>query len=267
MIPSYAVIGCSVKLSSSPKIHRWFAEQNGCDLIYRAISVPDSEFEQQVMDFFKNGGHGLNITHPYKIRAYAMHDSASIRCHQAQAANTLIWEQGRIHADNTDGVGFIVDLQQYCEIKEQHILILGAGGAVHGLLGSIKCAAPQSITIVNRTPKIIQNYNIPVINYDMLQEHYTLIVNATSATFPERLLPEKIFQRQPLCYDLNYQTTSSFLTYARKFGCATINGLGMLIEQAAESFFLWHAVRPNTKNMPSAMLQSLASNQLNVESF
>ncbi len=249
MIPSYAVIGCSVQLSSSPKIHRWFAEQTGCNLSYSAISVPDSEFERQVMDFFTNGGHGLNITHPYKMRAYAMHDSASVRCHQAQAANTLVWEQGRIHADNTDGVGLVADLKQCCKIKDQHILILGAGGATHGILGALKSTEPPSITIANRTPKIISNYNIPVIKYDLLQDNYTLIVNATSATFLERILPERIFKQKPLCYDLNYQTTSSFLTYASKSGCATVNGLGMLIEQAAESFLLWHAVRPKTTDM------------------
>ena len=245
----YGVLGNPVAHSLSPKIHRCFSRQTGCKLTYEAISVPDLEFEQTVIDFFRNGGSGLNITHPYKMRAYAMHDYASFRCHQAQAANTLWWENGKLHADNTDGVGLVTDLNRYTTIHDQHILILGAGGATQGILGDLKSLEPLSITIANRTAKIIHNHNIPVINYGELHDYYTLIIHATSATNQPNICPGRIFQQKPFCYDLNYNSSSSFITYATQAGCAAINGLGMLIEQAAESFMIWHGLRPQTKDI------------------
>ena len=250
MTKSYAVMGRDVRQSLSPKIHQWFAEQTGCTLNYIALSVHESDFELCVLDFFKNGGHGLNITQPYKLRAYAMHDWASTRCHDAQAANTLWWANGKLCADNTDGIGLISDLARYCDISSQHILILGSGGAGQGVFSALAGINPQSITIANRTAKIISN-NIQVITYAELQEHYTLVLNATSAHMPVQpsIFPVRIFKQSPICYDLNYHSPAQFMALAQQMGCMAVNGLGMLIEQAAESFYLWHGVRPQTQDL------------------
>lgn len=267
MVGRYAVMGNPVQHSLSPVIHQLFAEQTGCKLQYDKIQIDLDLFEQQVQHFFNMGGCGLNITLPCKQRAFAMSDDVTSRCLQARAANTLWQKAGKIYADNTDGIGLLRDLRRHIDVSGKHILLLGAGGAARGILGPLLDALPAKVTIANRTLATaieLQRdfiYKPSVSRLDELGPDYELIIHATSASFDGALLelPGNVIANATLCYDLSYQArgTTPFVAHARLLGCQALDGLGMLVEQAAESFFIWHGVMPITTDVLSSIELSL----------
>lgn len=253
---TYAVMGNPISHSLSPIIHQLFAQQTGLTLTYEKIQIDLPQFEHQVTEFFAQGGRGLNITLPCKQRAFAMAVEITPRCREARAANTLWMQAGQLHADNTDGIGLLRDLNRHVSIKEKRILLLGAGGAARGVLGLLLAANPMQLTIANRTLANAQalQQDFPKIHpctfADLENRHYDVVINATSASLAgENLtLPESLIATKPFCYDLVYskEGPTAFVAWARSHGCAAVDGLGMLIEQAAEAFFIWHGVMPNT---------------------
>lgn len=252
MTQQFAVIGLPIKHSLSPSIHEGFAKKTKLHLTYVKILGDEVIFEKQVCDFFKAGGKGLNVTLPFKQRAYAMAQERTPRCERAGAANTLWMKDGKLWADNTDGIGLIRDLSHYVAIKAAKILVLGAGGAVRGILGPLLDCEPHSLVLANRSLENAEKLraDFPEITCYALTKipgSFDLVINATSAnTIDEKvLIPESIFSGQPFCYDLAYQLNqpTAFVIKARDFACKAVDGLGMLKEQAAESFYLWHGIR------------------------
>ena len=263
----YAVLGNPVSHSKSPLIHSMFAQQTDQTMSYVAIPLEKNEFEAFVRKFFAEGGAGLNVTVPFKGNAFALAASCSPRAELAQAVNTLFLDDnGRICGDNTDGVGLVSDLKlnNKVAISGQRVLILGAGGAVRGIMAALVYEKAAAITIVNRdVPKAellaeeMQSMApIEVMSYAMLQEDanngrsYDLIINGTSSSLKGEMpkLDAKVIAPGCCCYDLMYSATDTlFLQWAKQEGARkSIDGLGMLVEQAAEAFALWRGVRPNT---------------------
>lgn len=252
---SCAVIGNPIEHSLSPLIHHFFAKQFNMQLNYIKIQGEEASFAQQVAAFFQTQGKGLNITLPFKQKAYALADVVSERCKQAEAANTLWQVNNQIYADNTDGVGLIRDLSRHMTLVHSKILILGAGGAARGIIHPLLEKEPYQITVANRSQEPLQALQkvISSIQCTLLTEvkgTFDLIINATSAGVKGESfsLPHEIMRSHPFCYDLSYHSKSStaFVAYAKQLGCNAIDGLGMLVEQAAESFFLWHGRMPDS---------------------
>lgn len=261
MVARFAVMGNPVAHSLSPVIHGLFAKQTGRVLKYEKILIDLPRFEQQVAAFFTQGGKGLNITLPCKHRAFAMSEQWSTRCSEARAANTLWMHAGKLHADNTDGVGLMRDLERYIHLAGKTILLLGAGGAARGVLGPLLAANPAQLMIVNRTTE-----NAHVLQLDFSEamscsfaellthvekKPFDVVLNATSASLDGQslALPTLLMATKPFCYDLAYRKNQAtpFVAWARGLGCVAMDGLGMLVEQAAEAFFIWHGVRPDTE--------------------
>jgi shikimate dehydrogenase len=250
-----AVIGTPITHSLSPLIHQAFAEQTNLALSYEKIQGDARLFEQQVLDFFAIGGKGLNVTMPYKLRAFEMAEIASQRCLMAGAANTLWIKDSKIHADNTDGIGLVRDLTRYVTLLNARVLILGAGGAARGIIHPLLAERPQSIAVANRSfgPLEKLQEDIPHVNciaWKHLTGQFDVLINATSAgTSGDNIsLPAELFFHHPFCYDLGYNGNglTPFVAYTKQKGCLAVDGLGMLVEQAAESFYIWHGVRPDT---------------------
>ena len=249
----FMVMGAPIAHSLSPMIHTRFAAQTGRDLVYETCLLDEIKFEQQVRDFFDAGGAGLNITSPGKERAFAMADIKTPRCTAAGAANTLMMNSaGQLCADNTDGVGLVRDLnQKNIKLVGARILVLGAGGAVRGILPALLAENPLEIIITNRTASraeaLVQTLDSDTLKhmpFDAVTGSYDLILNATTGT--NFSLPH--VEGDLFCYDLNYNASSPtpFVTWAKKAGFKAVDGFGMLVEQAAEAFFVWHGVRPET---------------------
>lgn len=255
MAHRFAVIGNPIEHSLSPQIHQQFALQLSISLSYEKIQGNDPGFETQVLDFFKYGGRGLNVTLPFKQRAFALAQHFSARCSSAGAANTLVMKENQLYADNTDGVGLIRDLSRVVELQNKDILILGAGGAARGIIYPLLDMQPTSLTLVNRTiekAELLQKEfpQIKISSFAHLEGSFDVIINATSASLDGNLLtlPDDIMAQTPFCYDLAYnlQKMTSFVRYASNLGCKAADGLGMLVEQAAEAFYLWHGIMPLT---------------------
>lgn len=254
-----AVFGNPVAHSRSPEIHQAFAAQRGEQIDYQRVLAPLDDFAGNVRSFLADGGVGANVTLPFKEQAWQLCDTLSARARQAGAVNTLALQDGKLHGDNTDGVGLVTDINRNLgwPLRHQHILILGAGGAVRGVLGPLLAELPAQVWIANRTTEkarelslMFAGRGVPVFGggLDKLAGPYDLIINAISAgldgNMPE--LPTRIIGPQTHCYDMIYGDTP-FLRWAKQQGAAaTADGLGMLIEQAAESFALWHDWRPDT---------------------
>ena len=259
----FAVMGNPIAHSLSPFIHHCFAEQTGKQLRYEKIKVDEASFEDHVFNFFAQGGRGLNITLPFKQRAFVMAKKATDRCMQAKAANTLWLDAaGHLQADNTDGVGLIRDLSHHISLEAKQVLLLGAGGAARGIVGPLLAANIAQLTIANRTVEKTKALQIDFpqikgITLSELKDNYDLILNATSASLTAKLpvLPSSVLQNAPFCYDLAYcvKGLTSFVVWAREQGCAAMDGLGMLVEQAAESFFIWHGLKPDTESVLTAL--------------
>ncbi len=260
---TYAVFGNPIKHSKSPVIHAAFAEQLGESLTYRAVRVELDDFEQQVSAFFSRGGGGLNITVPFKERAFALADESSDRAIRAGAANCLIpTETGGIKADNTDGVGLIRDMvaNQGWQLAGRRVLVLGAGGAVRGVLAPLLAEAPASIVIANRTPEkaaalaqLFQGSRTAVSGTGLQEiagSAFDLVINGTSASLEGEMpaLPELALSDRCCCYDMMYgaEPTPFMRWSAGNMAWAVTDGLGMLVEQAAESYYLWRGRRPAT---------------------
>lgn len=261
MTDRYAVMGHPISHSKSPAIHQQFAGQFGMDIEYTAIDVAPGTFAAEVRAFREAGGKGLNVTVPYKQEAFALADRRTTRADLAGAVNTLKLDEDGILGDNTDGVGLLRDLTLNLDQKlfERRVLVLGAGGAVRGVLGPLLDQAPQLLVIANRTvskaEELAQHFGVigPVqaCGFDALQgAAFDVVINGTAASLGGELppLPDGLFRENALAYDLMYGAESTaFMRWADAHGAArSHDGLGMLVEQAAESFFVWRSVKPDT---------------------
>lgn len=258
MTDKYAVIGNPIGHSKSPIIHQAFAKQTGEDISYEAILAPLDGFKSTVRELIAHGYKGANVTVPFKFEAYQLCDSLSARVVSsgAGAVNTLVNTHGNLHGDNTDGIGLRNDIEKNLgfDITNKHVLILGAGGAAHGVLNSLLCAS--SITIANRTHEKalelvmgIKDCEVNASTYDSLEKSYDLIINATSTGLTDTALPipDSVFAPGCLAYDMMYGRETPFMKQAREAGAQVADGLGMLVEQAAEAFYIWRGVRPLTQ--------------------
>lgn len=268
MSDQYAVMGNPIKHSLSPQIHTLFAQQTQQDMHYQALLVAEDEFENAVQDFFANSGKGLNITLPFKQRAWKIADISTPRADFAQAANTLIrLEDGRLQADNTDGAGLLNDLiNQYTQLLEgRRILVIGAGGAVRGVLANLLGEEPSELVLTNRTlptaQELAQHFacegNIIAADIKSIQGPFDLIVNGTSASLSNRLpeVHDGLINSHTLAYDMVYgREPTVFMRWALEKGAhQAADGLGMLVEQAAEAFTLWRKQQPNTAKVLDAL--------------
>lgn len=266
MLDQYAVFGNPIAHSKSPEIHTWFAEQTNQPLEYRAILAPEDDFEASAKGFFDEGGLGANVTVPFKLDALVFADTLSPRARRAGAVNTLQkGKNNQIYGDNTDGIGLVADLTDNLNfsLAGKKVLLLGAGGAARGVIEPLLNAGITQLKIANRTPKKAQQLvqlfaglqsatQLTSGNWESLQNsQYDLVLNATSASLGGDLppLPDGLFTRFSLAYDLMYsQQATPFMRWAKQQGAAQVtDGLGMLVEQAAEAFFLWRGVRPVTQ--------------------
>jgi shikimate dehydrogenase len=271
----YAVMGNPVGHSLSPAIHAEFARQTAQRLTYTAIQVDEGGFEQAAGNFRAAGGKGLNVTVPFKRVAWAWVDRRSSRAERAGAVNTIAFkEDGAACGDNTDGAGLVRDitLNMRAEISGRRVLIAGAGGAVRGVLEPILEQHPRELVIANRTvdnaielAALFSNATLEVTGcaFEALTgRKFDLVINGTAASLQGRdlPLPPSILAPDCLCYDMMYAAEPTpFLRWARGQGAAqTVDGLGMLIEQAAESFLLWRGVRPDTAPVIALMRGRLA---------
>ena len=264
-IDNYCVMGNPVTHSKSPKIHAAFAEQTGQKIFYQGIFVDKGRFKDAIKEFQDQGGKGLNITVPFKGDAWEVSDQMSHRAKRAVAVNTISFnDEGKITGDNTDGIGLIRDLttNHKLSIKDKNILMLGAGGAVRGIMDPLFDELPNKIVIANRTAsraeKLIDTFSgrgdVSVCGFDELAGgNFDIIINGTSSSLQGDIprLPESLINKNTCCYDLMYsETDTPFVAWAKVHGAGmALDGLGMLVEQAAESFFIWRGVRPETSKV------------------
>lgn len=258
----YAVFGNPIAHSKSPQIHARFAGQTGQDLIYTAEHIEEAVFETAVQCFLQGDGKGLNITVPFKERAWALAQWRSDRAELAGAVNTLYrLEDGRIAGDNTDGLGLVRDLadNNSVQLSNARVLVLGAGGAVRGVLQPLLAAGVASILIANRTPARAETLaelfaddgRVQACGFEQVPaETFDLIINGTSASLQGELppIPAATVGSTTACYDMMYAAEPTpFCRWAAELNAGrVIDGLGMLVEQAAESFRIWRGVRPDT---------------------
>ena len=259
----YAVFGNPIKHSKSPQIHKLFARQTKQSLIYTAELVEIGQFNQAIKDFIKNNGKGLNVTVPFKEDAWSCATQRSDRAQRAGAVNTLIVKpEGELFGDTTDGIGLVRDLtlNHDIQLNDKDILIIGAGGAVRGVLEAILAQQPTSLLITNRTKQkalqLAKDFsdlgNIKGCGLDEIKNaSFDIVINGTSASLQGELppLPDSIFRKNSCSYDMMYATQATpFMQWSTNNGAIKVfDGLGMLVEQAAESFYLWRNVRPETK--------------------
>jgi len=271
MKDQYCVMGNPVEHSKSPWIHQEFAQQTGQTLEYMQKKIPLDKFDQYLDDFRRQGGKGVNVTVPFKIQAleYVLKNAGAQNCTEraklAGAVNTIkCHEDGGCFGDNTDGIGLVRDLinNLHWPIKNKQILLLGAGGAVRGVMAPLLAEQPKKIIIANRTlskaselAKIFLNLGeVKAVGFEKLKEQqFDLIINGTSANLNNEtlLLPTEIIKADTYCYDMTYSDDlTPFLKWARAQNSGYLsNGLGMLVEQAAEAFYLWRGVRPKTNTV------------------
>lgn len=260
----FAVFGYPIEHSYSPTLHALFAKQCGIEgsFTYTKECVLPSNFEQRVKAFFADGGTGLNITIPFKIKAVKLAKQLSQHAQIAGAANTL-WQQGNvIHGTNTDGIGLVKDIQRLGACLSSRILLLGAGGAARGVIPSLIEAGCSRLHIANRTKeKAIQlahdmqthypSATISASGLNTIPEKWDIIINASASSLDDRPLPidNALFAKNSLAYDMLYSKNgiTAFLQQAQQYGSEQIaDGLGMLAHQGAESFYIWNHVYPNT---------------------
>jgi shikimate dehydrogenase len=263
-VDRYAVIGSPIAHSKSPGIHSAFAKATGQSLEYTAIEGSPDAFEATVRAFRENGGRGMNVTAPFKLRAFALATDPTERARLAGAANALKFEGDRIHADNFDGVGLVNDIQRNLGVSlaGKRVLILGAGGAARGAVLPFLAQSPAELTIVNRDLAKARTLvreagsppNLRALAYrDVADQLFDVVVNATSASLRGELPPVApyVFGEGALAYELVYgRGLTPFLRLALNAGVSRLaDGVGMLVEQAAEAFAWWRGVRPATRPM------------------
>jgi len=260
-VDSYCVMGNPVTHSKSPQIHTAFADQTQQNIFYQAIQVDDRKFKQAISEFQAQGGKGLNITVPFKGEAWEVSENRSSRAERAQAVNTITFDDGKIIGDNTDGIGLIRDLtiNNKISIEDKDVLILGAGGAVRGILDPLFDELAGKIVIANRTVSRAEELadifsdrgDISACGFDELSgSSFDIVINGTSASLQGAVppLPENLLNDKACCYDMMYlMNDTPFVSWAKSHGATNMfDGLGMLVEQAAESFYIWRGVRPET---------------------
>lgn len=253
------VIGFPLAHTRSPELHSRFARQCGVAQSYSVLAVPDSDFEHVARTFFTDGGRGLNITLPYKSRALDLADLVSERAARAGAANVLTrMQDGAVHADNVDGAGFLNDLaRRRIDPRGMRVCILGAGGAAAGVAAALLEAGVASLAVRNRNPDRaramaarLDDDRIRVL--PVKDEVFDLLLNATSASLANQCpdFPDALIGPDTLAYDCVYSAEPTpFMRRAARLGARTCDGWGMLVEQAAESFRLWHGVRPDAASI------------------
>ena len=264
MTDFYAVIGNPIAHSKSPIIHHAFAELTRQDIQYEQVLAPIDDFAGTVHALIAQGFKGANVTVPFKLEAYAMANQLTERAQDAGAVNTLIFTPQGIIGDNTDGVGLVRDITENLgvSIQGKRVLLIGAGGASEGVLHPLLAAQPALLIITNRTlDKAINMVKrveargemlyVSVDAYafdDLAGQQFDIVINATSAglTDSQLPLPASIFAPGALAYDMMYGRVTPFMAFAHQHGASVVDGLGMLIEQAAEAFYLWRGVRPDT---------------------
>ena len=256
MTDRYAVFGHPIAHSKSPLIHAAFARQTGQDMTYEAVLAPLDGFAASVAAFIAAGGRGANVTVPFKEQAYKLADRLTPRAERAGAVNTLKFDADGILGDNTDGAGLVADLSRNLKrpLAGRRILLLGAGGAARGVIEPLLDQQPAALIIANRTvsraQELAELFGRGVIarGFDGIDTPFDVVINATAASLAGELPPlsPRVFTANTLAYDMMYGRETPFLTFARSHGAATADGLGMLVEQAAEAFFLWRGVRPDT---------------------
>ena len=268
----YAVIGNPVAHSKSPKIHSLFAQQTQQDLTYQAVLAPMDGFAATVRDFFAAGAKGCNVTVPFKQEAWQMAQQHSEYAEQAGAANTLmLMPDGSLYAHNTDGIGLMCDLQvnQQLSLKNKRVLVLGAGGAVRGIMRPLLETEPSEVWIANRTEataaELVRLFQaqgqLNSSGFAAVMGRFDLVINGTSASLQGDVppIPPACLDANTVCYDMMYgNQPTAFLAWAAQQGAGRcIDGLGMLVEQAAEAFLLWRGVRPETASVLQTLRASL----------
>lgn len=269
----YAVIGNPVAHSKSPFIHAEFARQSAQDLVYERILAPLDGFRTAVANFRAEGGKGLNVTLPFKLEAFQLAGERSTRAQDAEAVNTLKFEGATIYGDNTDGIGLVRDIHVNLDfsIEGRHVLLMGAGGAAQGTLGLLLEARPARLVIANRTiakaERLAERFRddrglsadaLSASGYPALSgQTFDIVINSTSASLNDTVpdLPPGVFARASLAYDMMYgKGMTPFLELADTQGAGRLaDGIGMLVEQAAESFLIWRGVRPQTRQVIEAL--------------
>lgn len=263
MADRYAVIGNPVAHSKSPWIHAEFARATGQDLEYGRIEAPLDAFARTVDDFRAAGGRGANVTLPFKEEAFRYCGALSERAKQAQAVNTLVFEGGKVRGDNTDGAGLLRDLTVNLkrEIRGRRVLVMGAGGAAQGVLGPLHAAQPARLVIANRTADkaraLAKRFAGAVGGgyAEFQKEQFDFLINATSAGLADAAPPVSgsAFAPGAIAYEMVYGRETPFLALARGCKAEAHDGLGMLVEQAAEAFLVWRGVRPETAPVLAAL--------------
>lgn len=266
----YAVMGNPIAHSKSPRIHAMFAKQTGQRMVYSAIQVDPGGIMQAVGNFQANGGRGLNVTVPFKRDAFVLVDERAPRAEQSGAVNTILFlANGRRRGDNTDGVGLLRDIRDNHRfaIHGKRVLMLGAGGAVRGVLGPLIEERPGDVVVANRTVEraleLESFHGVRGCGFDALRgQRFDVVINGTAASLQGELppLPDELLAPGALCYDMMYGAQPTiFMRWAGAHGAGhVLDGLGMLVEQAAESFFLWRGARPETTPVISALRASMS---------
>lgn len=273
-LDNYAVFGNPIKHSKSPVIHAMFAQQCAQELQYRAVRVELDGFRKAANAFFEGGGSGLNITVPFKHEAFDYANRLSDRAMRAGAVNTLsLAQDGTIEGDNTDGIGLVRDMIANLgwAVQGLRVLILGAGGAVRGVLEPLLRERPRELLIVNRTPEkaqqLVEEFSdiAPLEGgaYSLIGERqFDVIINATSAGLSGEMpeLPSSLLTERSCCYDMVYSAEPTpFMRWAAHHAAwAVADGLGMLVEQAAQSFYIWRRVRPETRPVIHQLREAMA---------
>ncbi len=257
-VDQYAVVGNPIVHSKSPEIHRRFAEQTKQKIAYERIEAPIDGFDEKALALRDAGYRGLNVTVPFKLDAAKLANDLMPRARLAGAVNTLKFDGDAILGDNTDGIGFVRDVTERLKFDfgDRSVLVLGAGGAVRGLLGSLLDASPRWLAVANRSQpraeELAEEFGVEAIHFDEIPaEHFDLIINGTTTGLHHEAPPidPETFNDCLLAYDLVYAADATpFMQLAKAGGAKVVeDGLGMLIEQAAESFLLWRGVRPETR--------------------
>jgi len=272
-VDHYAVVGNPVAHSLSPRIHTEFARQTGEALSYQAIELAGDAFASGIADLQRRHFRGVNVTVPFKREAWELCHSRTARAEVAGAVNTLLLQAGgKIHGDNTDGIGLVRDLVDNLKIniRAREVLILGAGGAVRGVLEPLLALAPAKVTIANRNldraHQLARDFTsfgkLEAVAYSQLQrEGYHLIINATAAGLSNQVppIPAAVLDPAGVCYDMMYNlnAATAFVAWSVAHGVTrSHDGLGMLVEQAAEAFSLWRGKRPDTGRVLSLLRPS-----------
>ena len=270
----YVVIGNPIAHSKSPDIHARFAFETAQSIDYAHLLAPLDGFVDAVREFIWQGGKGANVTVPFKLAAYEIATRLTARAEAAGAVNTLAFNDGEILGDNTDGIGLVTDIVRNAgtPIAGKRVLLLGAGGAARGALLPLLQNGPVQLVLANRTvakaqqlaaqfaEKFPHENTIVPCGFADVDGQFDLIINATSASLAAEVppIPVSVFGAQTLAYDMMYgKQATVFMQFASAHGAHVRDGLGMLVEQAAEAFFVWRAVRPDTGEIYAALRAQL----------